>query len=241
MTGRDREPRYFAFSSASVLAERGWRYQSENGKGCTRERPELKPLRNTAGPPSSMLQTELGAGPAPTVLLFTWREPEEKIPSPVPLLARPVPPASSRFGRARLQTSISACSALPRLACSPHGAGPAAAAGEQRTGSSSLPAPPPPLTHRRKMGRRGSCQAGWKGLRGPRGSPPASCCSVGWRFCLPPPGRQSSAEAARSPPCPTGLVLSHRSGGLSHHAAPSTIQAWALLCFPAACRCHGHG
>lgn len=48
MTGRDREPRYFAFSSASVLAERGWKYQSGNGKGCTRERPELKPLRNTA-------------------------------------------------------------------------------------------------------------------------------------------------------------------------------------------------
>lgn len=53
-----------------------------------------------------------GAGLA-TMMLFTQGEPEEEILAPVPLLARPVPPASSRFGLTPLQTSISACTALP--------------------------------------------------------------------------------------------------------------------------------
>lgn len=168
-----------------------------------------------------MLQTEVCAL---SLLLFTWGEPGEKIPAPVPLLARPVPPASSRFGRAGLQTSICACSALPRLACSPHGAGPAAAAAANR--QRLLPAPPPPLTQRTKMGRRGSCQEGGKGLRVPRGARlcPAAQRDGAFGSLLP------AARAERSPPGPRGWCSAVTLG-----VPPSPIKAWGLLCFPAAC------
>lgn len=156
------------------------------------------------------------------MLLFNWAEPEETILAPVPVPARPVPPASSRFGQTQLQASTSACTALPRLVCSLRSGG--SCGRRQGTGSSSRPAPSTtdsPGRNGEEWEQAGGWERGCEVPRGGRGGNlPAVSCSVGCRPCLPPPVLQRAARRQQETPCPMGLMLSHHSGAPSHHAAP---------------------